>query len=238
MYLRHRCVSLHTWPHNVIVIALTTWLTVWVTGQRYATMSQTTSDIHHKINQVFSNYLACFERHVMTREQGYGIDIKITQTRMGWSSPYLSTCYLHILKHDAHECNMRSKFREPVTTFFVCTLSSWNSIVVHLIYILCCGALCTFYSPDPSMTFENVMKVMEKVTDGPHMEVWEWCLGSSISKEIKSKCSTEKELIHTCSDVYVHCYHDSSWEDLARGLYRNEETAAVEEVRAYLNPKG
>ena len=82
------------------------------------------------------------------------------------------------------------------------------------------------------------MKVMEKVTGGKHAEVWQRCFGSDIVEDINSKCSTEKELTQSCSDVYVHCYPYSSWENLARGLYRNEEAAAVEEVRSYLNPKG
>ena len=88
------------------------------------------------------------------------------------------------------------------------------------------------------MTTENVVKVMEKVTDGRHMEVWKWCLEPRTVEKINSKCSTEKELTHTCSDFYVHCNPNSSWEGLARGLYHSEETAAVEEVRSYLPPKG
>ena len=115
-----------------------------------------------------------------------------------------------------------------------------NITVVHVIHIivLCYRALCTFYSPDPTLTIENVMKVMEKVAGGKHKTVWRWCLGSDTLEYINSKCSTEKELTRTCSDVYVHCDPDSSWKNLARGLYHEEEAAAVEKVRSFLNPKG
>ena len=98
--------------------------------------------------------------------------------------------------------------------------------------------MCTFHSPDPTLTVENVIGVMEKVTDGRSMDVWNWWFTMNLLLDIKSKCSTEREQIHACTDIYVNCQPGSSWEDLARGLYHNEETAAVEEVQSYLNPRG
>ena len=98
--------------------------------------------------------------------------------------------------------------------------------------------MCTFHSPDPTLTVENVIGVMEKVTDDRSMDVWSWWFGMDLLEDIESKCSTERELIHACTDIYVNCNPDSSWGDLARGLYRVKETAAVEEVRSYLNPRG
>ena len=44
--------------------------------------------------------------------------------------------------------------------------------------------------------------------------------------------------MHTCADIYIKCNPDSSWKGIASGLYLEEETAAVEEVQSYLNPKG
>ena len=79
---------------------------------------------------------------------------------------------------------------------------------------------------------------MEKVTDGRAEEVWIGLIEDSTLEDIKSKCSTEKELVNTCADIYVNCRPDSSWEHVAGGLYREEEAAAVEEVRSYLNPRG
>ena len=70
------------------------------------------------------------------------------------------------------------------------------------------------------------------------MDVWNHWFGINLLDDINSKCSTERELIHACTDIYVNCNPDSSWEDLAHRLYHKEETTAVEEVRSYLNPRG
>ena len=83
-----------------------------------------------------------------------------------------------------------------------------------------------------------MLGVMEKVTDGRAEEVWKGLIYEHRLADIKSKCPTERELIHTCTDIYVNCDPDSSWERIARRLYCCEETAAVEEVRSYLNPRG
>ena len=96
--------------------------------------------------------------------------------------------------------------------------------------------ICT--PPDPTLTVETVLSVMEKVTDGRAKKVWLWLIGGDLVEDISSKCSTQKELMHTCTDIYINCDPDSSWERIARTLYLEEETAAVEEVRSYLNPRG
>jgi predicted metalloprotease len=69
---------------------------------------------------------------------------------------------------------------------------------------------------------------------------WSAALGWRISKlkDVSSKCSTERELVNTCADIYVNCNPRSSWKEIALTLHRVEETAAVEEVRSYLNPRG
>jgi hypothetical protein len=95
---------------------------------------------------------------------------------------------------------------------------------------------CT--SPDPTLTVENVLGVMEKVIDGTAEEVWGWLISSTMLEDISIKCSTERELVNTCADVYVNCKPDSSWEEVARRLHHLGETAAVEGVRSYLNPRG
>ena len=94
------------------------------------------------------------------------------------------------------------------------------------------------HSPDPTLTVENVAGVMEKVTDDGRVNVWSGLIGGNSFKDITSKCSSEKELLHMSSDVYVNCCVDSSWEHLTCELHRKLETAAVEEVRSYLNPRG
>ena len=93
-------------------------------------------------------------------------------------------------------------------------------------------------SPDPTLTIENVAGVMEKVTADGREKVLSELLGVDLVTDINSKCSNEKEMLLMNSDVYVNCFVDSSWEELARVLYCKLETAAVEEVRSYLNPRG
>ena len=92
--------------------------------------------------------------------------------------------------------------------------------------------------PDPTWTTENVIGVMEKVTDGGAMKIWGSLIYEHVLEDINSKCSTERELVHTCADIYVNCGPHSSWEGVASGLYNAQETAAVEEVRSYLSPRG
>ena len=93
-------------------------------------------------------------------------------------------------------------------------------------------------SPDPTLTVENVVGVMEKVTDDGRVNVWRQLIGNDSFNDITSECSNEKEILYMTSDTYVNCCVDSSWEELACELYDELETAAVEEVRSYLNPKG
>ena len=93
-------------------------------------------------------------------------------------------------------------------------------------------------SPDPTLTVENLLGVMEKVTDGRAKEVWRELIDGDVLEDISSKCSTERELVSTLVDIYVNCNPDSSWEEVASRLYHKGETAAVEEVRSYLSPRG
>ena len=94
------------------------------------------------------------------------------------------------------------------------------------------------HSPDPTLTVENMAGVMEKVTDDGRVKVWSRLIYVSLLADITSKCSNETEILHMTSDTYVNCCVDSSWEYLARVLYYELETAAVEEVRSYLSPRG
>ena len=94
------------------------------------------------------------------------------------------------------------------------------------------------HSPDPTLTVENVVRVMEKVTAVGHGNVLSRLLDVDLVTDINRKCLNEKEMLLMCTDVYINCCYYSSWEHLARELYQELETAAVEEVRSYLNPRG
>ena len=117
-------------------------------------------------------------------------------------------------------------------------------------------------SPDPTLTVENVTDVMEKVTEVKRRQVWgavlryekdwQWRRGPNsrslpsptlrsdpkVLIEIYSSHSSEKEKTHACSDVYVNCRPESSWEHLTTLLYREDELTAVHQARPFLPPRG
>ena len=91
--------------------------------------------------------------------------------------------------------------------------------------------------PDPTLTVDNVSHVMEKVEPKVKMQVWEDACYAPMEKDkMKEVCTSGKE--DECADLYVNCNPYSSWELLAKSLYRHHQIAAVEEVRSYLPPRG
>ena len=56
--------------------------------------------------------------------------------------------------------------------------------------------------------------------------------------EIYSSHSSEKEKTHACSDVYVNCHPESSWEHLTSQLYGEDEMTVVDQARPFLPPRG
>ena len=121
-------------------------------------------------------------------------------------------------------------------------------------------------SPDPTLTVMNVSSVMGKVKVHNRRKVWKEVLikenftgnvtillkqddlvpsliswsspTDDYTDNIYSGHSTEEEKNHTCSDVYVNCHPESSWEHLTSRLYRADETAAVDQARPFLPPRG
>ena len=96
-------------------------------------------------------------------------------------------------------------------------------------------------SPDPTLTVENVTEVMEKVTVNKREQVWERVLGrraESYVGKIYSSHFIQKEKTHACSDTYVNCYPESSWERLTSLLYEEDEMTAVDQARPFLPPRG
>ena len=83
---------------------------------------------------------------------------------------------------------------------------------------------------------------MEKVDPKERQQILrEILVSGSIFDAIQSseKHSTALEVEAAAVDIYVNCSITySSWEHLARSLYRHHQVAAVEEVRSYLPPKG
>ena len=92
--------------------------------------------------------------------------------------------------------------------------------------------------PDPTLTVDNVTRVMKKIEPEKREEVWESVLATgTVSKNILEHYSPE-ERESASVDIYVNCCPESSWEDLANKLYHLHQIRAVEEVRSYLPPRG
>ena len=100
--------------------------------------------------------------------------------------------------------------------------------------------LYLWFSPDPTLTVENVAGVMEKVVVDKRRQLWERVLKLTpeIVDEIYSSHSSEKDKTHACSDVYVNCCPESSWEHLTSLLYGEDEMTAVDQARPFLPPRG
>ena len=91
--------------------------------------------------------------------------------------------------------------------------------------------------PDPTLTVDNITHVMEKVEPKVKTEVWMGACDYQMEmNNIEELCTSGKE--DECADFYVNCILHSSWERLAKSLYRHHQVAAVEEVRSYLPPRG
>jgi hypothetical protein len=96
--------------------------------------------------------------------------------------------------------------------------------------------LFTLFSPDPTLTVDNVSRVMEKVEPKVKMQVWVDACDILEAKKMKELCMSGKE--NECADLYVNYNPFSLWEYIAKSLYRHHQVAAVEEVRSYLPPRG
>ena len=92
--------------------------------------------------------------------------------------------------------------------------------------------------PDPTLTVENMNRVMAKVEPKEREEVYVRVLGVGIVLQIQEQYSTDSEREVAYVDAYINCHPSSSWHELASALYRHHHVAAVEEVRTYLPPRG
>ena len=96
--------------------------------------------------------------------------------------------------------------------------------------------LSTLFPPDPTLTVDNVSRIMEKVEQTVKMLIWNDALEHEAMLRVSRKEFSFKE--EECADIYINCYHSASWNTLAQLLYRHHQVAAVEEVRSYLPPRG
>ena len=96
--------------------------------------------------------------------------------------------------------------------------------------------LSTLFSPDPTLTVDNVSHIMEKVEPKVKMQIWNDVLEHEMIEAFSMKKFSFKE--EECADIYVNCCSSASWEHVAKLLYRHRQVAALEEVRSYLPPRG
>ena len=99
--------------------------------------------------------------------------------------------------------------------------------------------LSTLFSPDPTLTVDNVCHVMEKVEPKVKRKVWKDAYWAPLDTGKVNRMSiTEQGKDNEYADLYVNCNPYSSWEDIAGSLYHHHQVAAVEKVRSYLPPRG
>ena len=100
--------------------------------------------------------------------------------------------------------------------------------------------LSTLFLPDPTLTVDNVSRIMEKVEPKERQPLLKEMAYEFVFDEIQSsgKYSTASEVEAAAVDIYVNCDPWASWEESAISLYRHNQVAAVEEVRSYLPPRG
>ena len=100
--------------------------------------------------------------------------------------------------------------------------------------------VCTCPPPEPTLTVENVVGVMEKVAVERRKKVWS--RGNIVPdpqlEEIYQKYSTEEQRIHACADFYVNCRPDSSWTRLCRRLYKWNEMTAAKKAKTFIPQTG
>ena len=90
--------------------------------------------------------------------------------------------------------------------------------------------LSILFPPDPTLTVDNVSRVMEKVEPKERQKILKEVVVDDIFDKMCSsgQYSTALEVEAAAVDIYVNCHPRSSWEELARSLYRNHQVAAVE----------
>ena len=91
---------------------------------------------------------------------------------------------------------------------------------------------------DPTLTVENMSRVMAKVEPKEREKVYVEVLHFDARMKIQEQYSTDSEREVAYVDAYVNCDPSLSWYELARVLYHYHHVAAVEDVRPYLPPRG
>ena len=90
-------------------------------------------------------------------------------------------------------------------------------------------------SPDPTMTVENVTKVLNKIEGDKWRVMGGLDIPRPLLEEIKRRYSTDADQIHACADYYVNYHPNASWQHLTWELYRRNELAAARESKSFMS---
>ena len=111
---------------------------------------------------------------------------------------------------------------------------------------MCYGESYQLTFADSTLTVDNLLRVMKKVTsdEGKRREVWKEVLWWEdydndydpcfYLDEVESKYTAAREKTNVLADVYVNSYPEPSWEQLAKKLYTCDEMAAAKEAKSFL----
>ena len=97
--------------------------------------------------------------------------------------------------------------------------------------------MSTIFPPDPTLTVENMNRVMAKVEPMKRRAVYLEILDYNVPT-IQEEYSTVSGRDVANVDAYVNCKPVSSWKELAKVLYRLHHVAAVDDIKEYLPPRG
>ena len=96
---------------------------------------------------------------------------------------------------------------------------------------MCYTYLCP---PDPTLTVNDVTKVMDKI--GDKWKVMRWLgMPESLWEEIERRYSTDSEESRACADYYVHVHPGAAWHHLTRTLHMMEEHTAARESKSFMS---
>ena len=102
--------------------------------------------------------------------------------------------------------------------------------------------VCFHATSDPTLTIDNVMRVVETVAVDRRKEMWSYNHGSIIPhtllEEIYQNYSTEDQRLHACAENYVSFHPEPSWTDLCEVLFIIKELTAVRKAKIFIPQTG
>ena len=89
--------------------------------------------------------------------------------------------------------------------------------------------------PDPTLTVDDVTKVMDKIEGDKWWVMRRLGLPRSLWEEIERRYCTDSEKSRAYADYYVHVHPDASWRQLTEILIIEEEYTAARESKSFMS---